>query len=150
MRVGIGDYVSNTLDLMAYSKHVMPNATVYTDETIGSVTSQKFLEYVAYVDKHTQPSTGDLTLSEALTDHHGNINITQVVLLFSDGNSELFMRGTFTELCGHFYLKFGNYDEEDVLFEQRAAAALDAEVYTWDMWVGFDDYASSTLDLVAN
>eukprot|EP01034_Spumella_vulgaris_P028698 gene28698-35600_t len=47
----IGDNLSNTLDLVAYS---MANATIYTDETIGSVTSQKYLEHVAYVDKHTQ------------------------------------------------------------------------------------------------
>eukprot|EP01034_Spumella_vulgaris_P031135 gene31135-38478_t len=44
------------------------NATVYTDETMGSVTSQKYLENVA------DPSFGDFTIFEALTDHYVYIN----------------------------------------------------------------------------
>jgi hypothetical protein len=71
MWVGIGDYETQMLDLVAYSQ---TNATVYTDVTTPPQTQQKYLEQIAYVDKHTQPSTGDLTLSEALTDFYGSIS----------------------------------------------------------------------------
>ncbi len=41
-------------DSNIFLPYFQANATVYTDETIGSVTGQKYLEHVAYVDKHTQ------------------------------------------------------------------------------------------------
>eukprot|EP01034_Spumella_vulgaris_P034520 gene34520-42575_t len=85
MWVGIGNNAFNTLDLVAYSMFVSLFGSVQRWFLhYASVTSQKYLEHVAYVDKHIQTSTFDLTLSEALTDHYGNINsetskvITQV------------------------------------------------------------------------
>ena len=71
--IGIGDYETQVFDLVGYKQE---SAVVYTDETAPSMTGQPYLENVAYVDKHPQPSgdgpTG--TLPTALTDFYGNIS----------------------------------------------------------------------------
>jgi hypothetical protein len=51
--LGIGDYESQKLDLVAYQQS---SVGVYTDETAPSMTGQPFLENIAYVDKHPQVS----------------------------------------------------------------------------------------------
>jgi hypothetical protein len=59
MWVGIGDYATQTFDLVAYRQK---DAVVYTDVTAPAQTGQPYLENVCYVDKHPQPS-GKLTVA---------------------------------------------------------------------------------------
>lgn len=72
MWVGVGDFASNTFDLVGYKQE---SALVYTDVTMPSMTGQPFIENIAYVDKHPQPTgegpTG--TLPTALLDFYGNV-----------------------------------------------------------------------------
>ena len=49
--IGVGDYSTNTLDIVGYKQD---SATVYTDVTMPSMTGQPYLESVCYVDKHPQ------------------------------------------------------------------------------------------------
>eukprot|EP01034_Spumella_vulgaris_P044886 gene44886-55861_t len=53
MWVGIGDYETQTFDLVTYRQE---DAIVYTDVTTPSITGQPYFEHVAYVDKHPQPT----------------------------------------------------------------------------------------------
>jgi hypothetical protein len=73
MWVGIGDYESQRFDLVGYRQK---DVEVYTDVTAPSMTGQPFIDSIAYVDKHPQPSgegpTG--TLPTALQDFYGNIS----------------------------------------------------------------------------
>lgn len=72
--IGIGDYASNKFDLVAYQQSAVG---VYTDETMPAMTGQPYLESIAYVDKHPQPS-GDGpngTLPTALADFYGQISL---------------------------------------------------------------------------
>jgi hypothetical protein len=70
--VGIGDYETQTFDLVGYKE---ASLEVWTDVTAPAQTGQPYLESIAYVDKHPQPSgegpTG--TLPSALTDFYGQI-----------------------------------------------------------------------------
>lgn len=81
--VGVGDYATQTFDLVAYKED---SSIVYNDVTAPSMTGQPFIENVAYVDKHPQPSgegpTG--TLPTALSDFHGNITLenTKTILKY--------------------------------------------------------------------
>ena len=72
--IGVGDYTTNTLDIVGYKQD---SVVSYTDVTMPSVTGQPYMESVCYVDKHPQPSgdgaTG--TLVTALTDFYGNISL---------------------------------------------------------------------------
>jgi hypothetical protein len=72
--IGIGDYETQQFDLVGYSAK---DSITYTDVTAPSMTGQPYLESIAYVDKHPQPSgdgpTG--TLPTALTDFWGNITM---------------------------------------------------------------------------
>eukprot|EP00349_Pseudokeronopsis_sp_Brazil_P006323 CAMPEP_0202971564 /NCGR_PEP_ID=MMETSP1396-20130829/28371_1 /ASSEMBLY_ACC=CAM_ASM_000872 /TAXON_ID= /ORGANISM="Pseudokeronopsis sp., Strain Brazil" /LENGTH=464 /DNA_ID=CAMNT_0049701063 /DNA_START=25 /DNA_END=1419 /DNA_ORIENTATION=+ len=72
MWVGIGDYTTMRFDLVAYKQE---SSVVYDDWTIGQMTGQPYIQSVAYVDKHPQPTgegpTG--TLPTALKDFWGNI-----------------------------------------------------------------------------
>lgn len=72
--IGIGDYETNVFDLVGYT---MDSADVYTDETMPTMTGQPYLESVAYVDKHPQPTHDgpNGTLPTALTDFYGNITL---------------------------------------------------------------------------
>ena len=74
MFVGVGDFETQTFDLVGYQQ---ASAVVYTDVTMPSVTGMPYLESVAYVDKHPQPSgegpTG--TLPTFLTDFYGDITM---------------------------------------------------------------------------
>ena len=49
--IGIGDYETQTFDLVGYTQE---SATVYTDVTAPDMTGQPYLQSVAYVDKHPQ------------------------------------------------------------------------------------------------
>lgn len=71
--IGIGDYESQKLDLVGYRQE---NATAYTDVTMPSMTGQPYLESIAYVDKHPQPTHDNPngTLPTALSDFYGNIS----------------------------------------------------------------------------
>jgi len=73
MWVGIGDYETQTFDLVGYTQ---ADATVYTDVTAPAETGQPYLEHVAYVDKHPQPSGDGATgsLPTGLTDFWGTIS----------------------------------------------------------------------------
>jgi len=68
--IGIGDYVSQKLDLVAYQQ---ASVQVYTDVTMPSMTGAPYIKDVAYVDKHPQPSHST-DLSQALQDFYGNIS----------------------------------------------------------------------------
>jgi hypothetical protein len=72
--VGVGDYETRKFDLIAYRQ---ADVQVYTDVTAPTMTGQPYLESIAYVDKHPQPSgegpTG--TLPTALTSFYGNITL---------------------------------------------------------------------------
>jgi hypothetical protein len=74
MWVGIGDYASQSFNLVGYKED---SATPYTDVTMPQMTGQPFLEDLCYVDKHPQPSgdgpTG--TLPTALQAFYGNITL---------------------------------------------------------------------------
>jgi len=73
MWVGIGDYETQVFDLVGYTQ---ASATVYTDVTAPAETGQPYLESIAYVDKHPQPSGDGATgsLPTGLTDFYGNIS----------------------------------------------------------------------------
>lgn len=49
--IGIGDYASNTLDIVGYQQS---SVAVYTDVTMPGMTGQPYLESVVYADKHQQ------------------------------------------------------------------------------------------------
>lgn len=72
MWVGVGDFATQSFDLVGYKQSSLE---VYTDETAPSMTGQPYLESIAYVDKHPQPTgegpTG--TLPTALQAFYGNI-----------------------------------------------------------------------------
>lgn len=72
MWVGVGDFASNTFDLVGYKQE---SALVYNDVTMPAMTGQPYLENIAYVDKHPQPSGDGPTgsLPTALTSFYGNI-----------------------------------------------------------------------------
>jgi hypothetical protein len=72
MWVGVGDFATNTFDLVGYKQD---SALVYNDTTTPAMTGQPYLESIAYVDKHPQPSGEGPTgsLPTALTDFYGNI-----------------------------------------------------------------------------
>lgn len=73
--IGVGDFASQKFDLVAYRQS---DSTVYNDVTMPSMTGQPYLEAVAYVDSHPQPS-GDGpngTLPTALQDFYGSISLT--------------------------------------------------------------------------
>lgn len=70
--VGVGDYETQRFDLVGYKEDSL---VVYTDVTAPEQTGQPYLESIAYVDKHPQPSgegpTG--TLPTVLQDFYGDI-----------------------------------------------------------------------------
>lgn len=72
--IGVGDYETQVFDLVGYKQS---SVVVYTDETAPSMTGQPYIENIAYVDKHPQPSgdgpTGSLPTS--LQDFYGNITL---------------------------------------------------------------------------
>ena len=49
--IGVGDYDTNSLDIIGYKQD---SAVAYTDVTMPSMTGQPYLENVCYVDKHPQ------------------------------------------------------------------------------------------------
>ena len=49
--IGVGDYETNSLDIIGYKQD---SAVAYTDVTMPSVTGMPYLESVCYVDKHPQ------------------------------------------------------------------------------------------------
>lgn len=72
--IGVGDFATKQFDLIGYKEG---SAVTYTDKTIGQMTGQPYLESIAYVDKHPQPS-GDGpngTLPTALSDFYGKISL---------------------------------------------------------------------------
>jgi hypothetical protein len=73
MWVGIGDYETQTFDLVAYRQE---DAVVYTDVTTPSLTGQPYMENIAYVDKHPQPTHDGVngSLPTGLLDFYGSIN----------------------------------------------------------------------------
>ena len=74
MWVGVGDHATQKFDLIGYKED---SAIVYDDVTMPSMTGQPYIDIIAYVDKHPQPSgegpTG--TLPTALLDFYGNISL---------------------------------------------------------------------------
>lgn len=70
--IGVGDFETQTFDLIGYKQD---SAVVYTDETIGQVTEQPYIESVCYVDKHPQPTHDGVngTLPTALQDMWGDL-----------------------------------------------------------------------------
>jgi hypothetical protein len=70
--VGVGDFVSQKMDIVGYLE---ASATPYDDVTMPANTGQQYIESVVYVDKHPQPShdgtTG--TLPVGLEDFWGNL-----------------------------------------------------------------------------
>lgn len=74
MWIGVGDFASQELNLVGYKEE---SATAYTDVTMPAMNGQPFLDSVAYVDKHPQPSNDGAngTLPTALTSFYGQINM---------------------------------------------------------------------------
>ena len=76
MYVGVGDFVSQKMDIVLYQQ---ASAIPYTDVTMPTVTSQPYLESVVYVDKHAQPSNYDPNDSDELytplSDFYGDISL---------------------------------------------------------------------------
>lgn len=72
--IGIGDYETQKFDLVAYRQ---TDANVYNDVTAPSMTGQPFLDSIAYVDKHPQPSHDGVSgsLPTALSYFYGNISL---------------------------------------------------------------------------
>lgn len=76
MYVGIGDFATQTMDIVMYQQ---ASAITYTDETMPSVTSQPYLKNVVYVNKHGQPSgynpNGSDELYTALNEFYGKLSL---------------------------------------------------------------------------
>lgn len=72
--IGIGDYETLTFDLVGYQQS---SSIAYTDVTMPNMTGQPYIPYVAYVDKHPQPSGEgpEGTLPTALQSFYGNISL---------------------------------------------------------------------------
>lgn len=66
--IGVGDYTQK-LSLIGYKQD---SALAYDDVTMPSMTGQPYIENIAYVDKHPQPSHST-DLPQALQDFHGNV-----------------------------------------------------------------------------
>jgi len=89
MWVGVGDFATNTFDLVGYKQD---SALVYTDVTMPPMTGQPYLESIAYVDKHPQPSGEGPTgsLPTALADFYGNITSeTSKIITQTHGTGDL-------------------------------------------------------------
>ena len=73
MWIGVGDYNSQQLDLVGYKED---SAIAYNDKTMPTMNGQPFINAVAYVDKHPQPSHDgpNGTLPTALNFFNGNIS----------------------------------------------------------------------------
>eukprot|EP01034_Spumella_vulgaris_P039666 gene39666-49015_t len=74
MWVGIGDYETQTFDLVTYRQE---DAIVYTDVTTPSITGQpSYFEHVVYVDKHPQPTHDGVngSLPTGILDFWGRIS----------------------------------------------------------------------------
>jgi len=73
MWVGVGDYASQQLNLVAYKEQ---SAIAYNDQTMEPMNGQPIIPEVCYVDKHPQPSHDGVngTLPTALNDFYGKIN----------------------------------------------------------------------------
>ena len=63
--VGVGDHATHKFDLIGYKED---SAFVYDDVTMPSMTGQPYIDSIAYVDKHPQPSG-----EGALLDFYGHI-----------------------------------------------------------------------------
>lgn len=74
MWVGIGDYATQSFDLVGYRQE---DAVAYTDVTMPTMTEMPYLENVCYVDKHPQPSHDGVngTLPTFLTDYYGDLSM---------------------------------------------------------------------------
>jgi hypothetical protein len=72
--IGVGDYETQEFDLVGYTQ---AEVTVFTDVTAPLMTGQPYLEHIAYVDKHPQPSHDgpNGTLPTALGDFWGQISL---------------------------------------------------------------------------
>lgn len=73
MFIGVGDFSSQKFDIIGYRQ---PDATVYDQETMPTVTGQPEMESLVYVDKHPQPSSEGAsgTLPSALKDFYGDVS----------------------------------------------------------------------------
>jgi hypothetical protein len=71
--LGIGDYVTQRLDIVGYRA---ADFHAYTDTSMPAVTGQPYLPELVYVDKHTQPSW-DATqqLPNLLQAAYGNLDM---------------------------------------------------------------------------
>jgi len=72
--IGIGDYSTQSFDLVGYKQD---SSIVYSDETIGTETGQEYIEDVCYVDKHPQPSHAN-DLPELIKNAHGSMDFTAI------------------------------------------------------------------------
>ena len=91
MWVGVGDYATQSFDLVGYKR---PSATVYTDVTMPSMTGQPAMEGLCYVDKHPQPSADGPTgsLPAGLQNFYGQISLTttkQIVQAHTTGDVQI-------------------------------------------------------------
>lgn len=74
MWIGVGDFASQELNLVGYKEE---SATAYTDVTMPPMNGMPYLESIAYVDKHPQPSHDgpNGTLPTALQSFYGQISL---------------------------------------------------------------------------
>lgn len=69
--IGVGDYASQKLNLLAYQQS---GVDVFDDVSIAGNNGASYIENIAFVDKHQQPSHFT-DLSVALNDFHGNVTL---------------------------------------------------------------------------
>jgi hypothetical protein len=80
MWVGIGDFESQAFDIVGYQQS---SSVTYTDVTMPSMTSQPYIENIAYVDKNAQPSD-DPSLPDNLQKYYGNITLENARLIIQN------------------------------------------------------------------
>ncbi len=89
-------------------------AVIYTDETAPSMTGQPYLESIAYVDKHPQPSGDGPTgsLPTALTDYYGQISLeTSKVIAQAHGTGDVHI-ATYDFTAKQMYVAIGRINHD--------------------------------------
>lgn len=136
--IGIGDHVTQEFDLVGYQQS---SVEVYTDVTAPTMTGQPYLESVAYVDKHPQPSgegpTG--TLPTALTDFYGQISqeTSKTIIQYHQTGDVHIASYDFT--AGQMYVAIGKIDKDGSYGSNDSGCAYNRPYLNFvlsDLWNG--------------
>lgn len=104
--IGVGDY-SQTFNLIGYKQD---SVGVWDDVTTPYMTGQPFIENIAYVDKHPQPSHSD-DLPQALNDFHGNVTCETTKIITKFHNTGDLHIASFDFSSKWMYLSIGKINE---------------------------------------